>query len=118
MREAFKISGLFSSLLKNDGENSKLHKAIWTFGDMLGNYAEELGIASLHQVSDKVAGGIPMRPSVLSMIQLLTECSTHYLDGRDQVKVHKFVGNLISNNYDLELSRNHIGEYDAFLAKQ
>ena len=118
MREAFKISKLFSNIMKNNDANTKMHTAVWKFSDMLGDFAEDLGIASLSQVSDKVASSIPMRPSVLSMIQLLTECSSHYLEGRDAIKIHSFVGGLISNNYDLELSKNHMGEYDAFLARK
>lgn len=118
MREAFKISKLFSTIMKDHQDNSKMHTAVWRFSDMLGSFAEELGISSLNQVSDKVASGIPMRPSVLSMIQLLTECSTHYLTGRDSIRVNTFVGGLISNNYDLELSKNHMGEYDDFLVRK
>ncbi|MFA5403986.1 MAG: hypothetical protein WC358_03525 [Ignavibacteria bacterium] len=118
MREAFKISKLFSTIMKDMPDNSKMHTAVWKFSDMLGEFAEELGISSLNQVSDKVASGIPMRPTVLSMIQLLTECSTHYLEGSDSVRVNTFVGGLISNNYDLELSKSQMGEYDAFLARK
>ncbi len=118
MREAFKISKLFSVIMKDQPDNSKMHTAVWRFSDMLGEFAEELGISSLNQVSDKVASGIPMRPSVLSMIQLLTECSTHYLAGSDAVRINTFIGGLISNNYDLELSKSHMGEYDDFLARK
>lgn len=118
MREAFKISKLFSTIMKDHESNTKMHTAVWKFSDMLGDFAEELGISSLSQLSDKVASSIPMRPSVLSMIQLLTECSSHYLDARSAVRVHSFIGGLISNNYDLELSKTQMGSYDDFLAKK
>ena len=116
MREVFKINKLFQHILDREG-NPKISKAVYTFSEMLGDFATELGISSFDQVSDKAAAGIPMRPTVLSMIQLLSECSSHYVSHKSGVKINTFIGSLISNNYDLELSKNHMGEYDDFLAK-
>lgn len=66
-------------------------------------------------MSEKVASGIPMRPSVLSLIQLLSEVSTHHVNRVHQATIDRFIGGLVSNNYDMELSRDHIGDYDAYL---
>lgn len=118
LREALKVSNLFSRLTEGENVDNKIHTAVWKFSDMLGDFPSELGIASLGQVSDKVAGSIPMRPSLLSVIQLLTECSSHYLAGGQSDMVHKFLGSMIASNYDLELSKTHMGDYDAFLLQR
>lgn len=118
MKEVFKINKLFQHLQDEETGNAKLSRAIFQFSEMLGDFTQELGIASFDMVSDKVAAGIPMRPTVLEMIQLLTETSTHYLEKhKNAVRVNTYLGNLMSNNYDLELSKSHMGEYDAYLAK-
>jgi hypothetical protein len=88
---------------------------MYTFSEMLGDFETDLGISSLNQMSEKVASGIPMRPSVLSLIQLLSEVSTHHVKAIHQGHIDKFIGGLIANNYDMELSKNHMGEYDQYL---
>ena len=118
MREVHRVSQLLQDLTKHHrADLNPMNRAMYDFGDMLGDFTSELGIASLNQVSDKIASGIPMRPSVLSLVQLLSEVSTHHLPRYAQGTVDKFLGSLISNNFDLELSKSHMGEYSDFLLK-
>lgn len=116
MAEVSKVNNLLYDL--NEKYSCEgIRRAVYEFSQLLGDFTRELNITSISQVPEKQAAGIPMRPTVLSLIQLLTEASTHHLKAEDAIRVDKFLGNLISNNYDLELYKNHCSEYDDFLLK-
>lgn len=116
MREVYRTSRLLQEIVA-DGRNSAIAMSnmMYIFSEMLGDFETDLGISSLNQMSEKVAAGIPMRPTVLSLIQLLSEVSTHHVGAIHQGHIDKFIGSLISNNYDMELSKNHMGEYSQYL---
>lgn len=116
MREVYKTSRLLQEIVA-DGRNpaASMSNMMYTFSEMLGDFETDLGISSLNQMSEKVASGIPMRPSVLSLIQLLSEVSTHHVGAIHQGHIDKFIGGLIANNYDMELSKSHMGDYDDYL---
>lgn len=116
MREVYKTSRLLQEIVQHPSNSTMaMNNMMYTFSEMLGDFETDLGISSLNQMSEKVASGIPMRPSVLSLIQLLSEVSTHHVGAVHQGNIDRFIGGLIANNYDMELSKNHMGEYDDYL---
>jgi len=88
--------------------NKELDRAIYTtLTDIGGNPMSKYGLVSLDSLSDKKLMLLNTDCKVYDLIQLATEVSTHQYNKGDlmrrRVKLDKYVSDLLTNEYDMEV---------------
>lgn len=84
------------------------------FTQMVGNLCEIYGIAHLDAVSLKKMQKIPARCTMYDLLNFITECATHYCGEKDGRLLQAEVGNFVSNEYDLEGTKETHEQFQDF----
>jgi len=93
--------------LRNDILRSLYNKS----GDVRAIY----GVAQIDAISKKKMRTLPTKAKTYDLINFATEAATHWFNQEYATKMHAFVGDLVSNEYDLENSVQDFAEFDDFL---
>jgi len=105
------------SLLKyqSEGKNAEIGEKIMTaFHGMTGDVSELYGIANVDAFSIKSQMTMPVNCTVYDIIQFATELATHYTTPHAAQKIDAFIGRLVSDEFDMEGTKEEIGEFADF----
>lgn len=84
------------------------------FHGMTGDTTQIYGLANLDALSVKRQRTLPVKCTVYDMINFATEVATHYADPDGTRRLNGFVGTLITNEYDMEGTKDSMGEFADF----
>lgn len=103
-------SSTLNGLLRNDDSISILE----AFHRLTGDINQLYGLANVDALSDKKAKQLPVNCTVYDMINFGTELSSHYATPAGARKIDGWVGGLVSNEYDLEGTKQKFGQFADF----
>ena len=90
---------------------------VQAFHDMTGDIQQTYGIANLDALSPKRQRTLPIQCSVYDLLNFGSEVATHRATTHATRTCHGWLGTLVSSDYDLEGTREKIGDFqDFFLA--
>jgi hypothetical protein len=101
------------SLLKANIDYRIMHK----FDTMVGDIADTYGIATIDSISPKKQATLPSKAKVYDLINFITEVGTHMALPSQSRAINGVLGTLISNEYDLEGSVDHVSDFKDFFVK-
>lgn len=101
-----------SRLKWNDSVGSPM---ITAFHRLTGDPAESYGLANLDALSPKRQRTLPVNCTVYDAINFATEVATHYAKPEGARRLNAFVGTTISEEYDMEGTKDRFGEFADFL---
>lgn len=84
------------------------------FEGMAGDIPMLYGLANIDALSTKRQSTLPARCSVYDLLNFATEVSTHHATPTAARRLNAWVGDVISNEYDLENSREEFGDFQDF----
>lgn len=96
----------------NDGVNAK--NTLTAFHNMTGDVGMIYGLANASQLASKRKRTLPVKCTVYDLINFATEISTHYCGDSGRKRLNAFVGDLITNEYDLEGSCSRFKDFADF----
>jgi hypothetical protein len=88
---------------------------IAAFHRMTGDPAESYGLANLDALSAKRQRTLPVNCTVYDAINFATEVATHHARPGGSRRLNGFVGTTISEEYDMEGTKDRFGEFADFL---
>lgn len=88
---------------------------ITQFHRLTGDPAESYGLANLDALSPKRQRTLPVKCTVYDAINFATEVATHYAKPEGARRLNAFVGTTISEEYDMEGTKDRFGEFADFL---
>ena len=111
------IAGLLASDAKKRmmGEDTIGSPIIKAFHRMTGDPCEHYGLANLDSLSVKRQQTLPVDCKMYDMINFATEVATHYATPTGGREVQAWVGNRISEEYDMENTTDKFTEFADFL---
>lgn len=117
INEAAKLGSLLQKLV--DGQSGVLNQDVMgMFSDCVGDFSETYSLVSVKELSEKRMRLLPCKATVYQLINLATEIATHHTrDVAARRKVHSFVGDLVSQEYDLEGSVDRYPEFQDWFGK-
>jgi hypothetical protein len=104
-------AGLDNDAVEKNPANIKLMRA---FTQMAGDLCSIYGIAHLDAVSTKKMQKIPARCTMYDLLNFTTEAATHYCDEKNGRLLQAEVGNFVSNEYDLEGTKETHEQFQDF----
>ena len=116
-----KESSYINRLLKTKGPSTVMGEVatgspiITAFHRMTGDPAESYGLANLDALSTKRQKTLPVKCTVYDAINFATEVATHHSDTNGARKLNGWVGTAISEEYDMEGTKDRYGEFADFL---
>jgi len=119
--EKTKGSSYINRLLKTDGPSTTMGEStlgspiITAFHRMTGDPAEAYGLANLDALSSKRQKTLPVKCTVYDAINFATEVATHHSDTNGARRLNAWVGTAISEEYDMEGTKDKFGEFADFL---
>jgi hypothetical protein len=96
-----------------DGE-AKGSPLVRSFYNMTGDVAELYGLANMDALSIKRQRTLPVRCTVYDAINFATEVSTHYTKPAGARRMNAWVGGLISEEYDMENTKDQFSDFADF----
>lgn len=96
-----------------DGE-AKGSPLVRSFYNMTGDVAELYGLANMDALSIKRQRTLPVRCTVYDAINFATEVSTHYTNPAGARRMNAWVGSLISDEYDMENTKDQFSDFADF----
>ena len=105
-----------SKSMTEEGYNLKARLEILNALDALcGNPLKTYGLGNTEEISARRAATIPVNATVYQLITFMSEISTHKLNKPHTAdRINAWVGNRISNEYDMEGTVDELPELDAF----
>jgi hypothetical protein len=100
-----------SSLEKDKIRNDLLSNLHQIAGDLRALYS----VAQLDSISEKRMRALPAKCKVYDIIRLSMELASKKLKTESGRKIHLYVGELVSAEYDLEESGTKFGSFDDFI---
>lgn len=88
---------------------------ITAFHRLTGDPAESYGLANLDALSPKRQRTLPVKCTVYDAINFATEVATHYAKPEGARRLNAFVGTTISEEFDMEGTKDRFGEFADFL---
>lgn len=88
---------------------------ITAFHRLTGDTAETYGLANIDALSPKRQRTLPVKCTVYDAINFATEVATHYAKPEGARRLNAFVGTTISEEYDMEGTKDRFGEFSDFL---
>ena len=85
------------------------------FHKMTGDPAEAYGLANLDSLSAKRQRTLPVNCTVYDAINYATEVATHYSEPAGARKLQAWVGSAVSDEFDMEGTKEQFGEFADFL---
>lgn len=96
------------------GGESKTSPLVRSFNNMTGDVTELYGLANMDALSIKRQRTLPVRCSVYDAINFATEVSTHYAKPSGARRLNGWVGTLISDEYDMENTKDQFADFADF----
>jgi len=84
------------------------------FENMTGDTSRLYGLANLDALSIKRQRTLPVRCTVYDAMNFATEVATHYSKPEGARMLNAWVGSLISNEYDMENTKDRFGDFADF----
>lgn len=84
------------------------------FHQMTGDLADVYGLANLDALSVKRQRTLPTKCKVYDLLNFASEVATHHANEVGGRTVQAYIGDLISNEYDLEGTADHFGSWRDF----
>ena len=84
------------------------------FHRLTGDTSLLYGLASLDALSNKRQRTLPTRASVYDLINFATEVSTHHANVEGARRVGAWVGDLVTNEFDLEGTKQKFTDFADF----
>jgi hypothetical protein len=84
------------------------------FHRMTGDMSQLYGLANLDALSVKRQRALPVKAKVYDLLNFASECATHYAEPQFARTSQAWIGELISNEYDMENSSSEFGSFDSF----
>ena len=116
-----KKGGRVAELLADDsfkrmmGEDTIGSPIIKAFHRMTGDPCEHYGLANLDSLSAKRQQTLPVECKMYDMINFATEVATHYAEPKGGRELQAWVGNRISDEFDMENTTDKFTEFADFL---
>ncbi len=95
----------------NDPIGSPLVKA---FHEMTGDTSRLYGLANLDSLSIKRQRTLPVKCTVYDALNFATEVATHHAEPEGSRQLNAWVGGLVSNEYDMEGTKDKFGDFADF----
>ncbi len=111
VRESLTLSDTVGKL--SDGGQLNMPGLATKSRRMAGNLTDIYGLANLEALSDKRRRVLPAKCRVYDLINFASEVATHHAKPDGAKKMQAYIGNLISDEYDLEGTASNT-EFDAF----
>jgi hypothetical protein len=102
-RRTAAMGGDGAAAVESDHTTVKIMRA---YAQLTGDLCSIYGLTHLDALSRKKMQQLPAKCSVYELLNLTTEVATHYCDERHGRLLQAEVGNLVSNEFDLENSRD------------
>lgn len=85
------------------------------FHKMTGDPAMHYGLANLDGLSNKRQRSLPVKCTVYDAMNFATEVATHYAEPQAARKLQAWVGSTVSEEYDMEGTKEEFGDFADFL---
>jgi len=100
--------------LTSDGGDPTGSPIIKSFHGMTGDTSRLYGLANLDSLSMKRQRTLPVRCTVYDALNFATEVATHYAKPEGSRQLNAWVGGLISNEFDMEGTKDKFGDFADF----
>lgn len=112
----YEADNLYKNLARmfNTSEAVNSKQIMNDFHDLVGDISDVYGLATVASLADKRKRTLPVKCTVYDLINFATEVSTHYSQASGKSRIHGFVGDLLTNDYDLEGSLSKFPEFSDF----
>lgn len=99
-----------------DGDDDAVMQApiFRSFENMTGNPTRLYGLANLDALSSKRQRTLPVECTTYDLINFATEVATHYADPSAARRLQAWVGETVSNEYDMENTKDAYTEFKDF----
>lgn len=87
---------------------------VTAFHKMTGDISQQYGLANIDALSVKRQRTLPVRCTTYDLLNFLSELATHHADELGARESQAWLGTLVSNEYDLESSRDTFDEFQDF----
>lgn len=84
------------------------------FNNMTGNISHLYGLANIEALSVKRQRTLPVQCTMYDLLNFATEVATHYANPEAARRLQGWVGETISNEYDMENTKEAYGEFADF----
>jgi hypothetical protein len=84
------------------------------FHQMTGDLSQMYGLANLDTLSIKRQRTLPAACKVYDLLNFASEVATHHATAQGNRSMQAFIGDLVSNEYDLEGTGDHMGDWRDF----
>jgi len=99
----------------NDGASETMGSPMFkSFHNMTGDLAQVYGLANMDAMSVKKQRTLPTACKVYDLLNFASEVATHHANEIGGRTVQAFIGDLISNEYDLEGTTDHFSNWQDF----
>jgi hypothetical protein len=85
-----------------------------SFNQLTGDLTQMYGLANLDALSIKRQRTLPAQAKVYDLLNFASEVATHHATAAGNRTLQAFLGDLISNEYDLEGTGEHLGDWREF----
>src|SRR5262249_28352394 len=104
------------SVMQDHGNDSELsgQPIFKAFHQMVGDLAEVYGRANMDALSVKRQRTLPTKCKVYDLLNFASEVATHHANEVGGRTVQAYIGDLISNEYDLEGTADHFDSWRDF----
>jgi len=110
---------LYRVLLKLDGAEVKGRQSIINeFYGVTGRVHELYGLANLDALSTKRQRVLPAKCKVYDLINFASEIATHHTSAANQRSLQAYIGDLVSDEYDLEGTAERVSDFRDFFVSQ
>jgi len=100
--------------MEADGESKVGSPVVRAYHGMTGDTSKLYGLANLDALSHKRQRTLPVRCTVYDALNLATEVATHYAEPNGARRLNAWVGTLISSEYDMEGTKEQMGDFADF----
>ena len=110
-------SGVFSRDEKflGSGKLNEFTPILSAYHKMTGDTTLLYGVANTDALSIKRQKALPVKCTMYDLINFATEVSTHHANPAGQRRLQGAFGTMVSNEYDLEGSKEQFGEFSDFM---
>jgi len=115
VRECTTLQKLMVNL--SDGQNITADNWSRDFHRMTGNLHTLYGLANLDAISQKRQRVLPARCRVYDLLNFASELATHRASAAARTSLQAFIGNLISDEYDMEGTAENVTDFADFFIK-
>jgi hypothetical protein len=109
------IIGSYEMSIDKVEKNEVRNDVLADLYDLSGDIKEIYGVAQLDSISKKRMRTLPTKATVYKTMNLATEIATHWLRPNAARKFHGYVGELVSQEFDLEGSCEEFPTFNDFI---